>query len=135
MVRDIERHDFTVNCVECVAGLRGQGGVHHSDTCRKRLTNVIGQGDGSHRAKRARKRELAFHEHASTCFVLDAKRKVRTKDLHDSSMKINVDEQAETCPALSGQSSASSSRSVVGARSTIAREEPVGDKRAAEYPP
>ena len=123
--------------MECVAGLRGQGGVHHSDTCRKRLTNVIGQGDGSHRAKRAQQREVAFHEHASTCFVLDAKRKVRTKDLHDPSKKMDVDEKAETCPALSGQSSASSTRSsgVVGARSTIAREEPVGDKRATEYPP
>ena len=91
-VRDIQRHDFTVNCMECVAGLRGQGGVHHSDTCRKRLTNVIGQGDGSHRAKRARQRVLAFYEHASTCFVLDAKRKVRTKDLHDFNKKMDVDE-------------------------------------------
>ena len=118
-------------------GLRGQGGVHQSDTCRKRLTNDIGQGDGSHRAKRARQRELEFYEHASTCFVMDAKRKVRTKDLHDPCKKMDVDEKAKTCPALPGQSSASSSRSscVVGARSTIAREEPVGDKRAAGYPP
>ena len=95
-VRDIERHDVTVNCMECVAGLRGQRGVRHSNTCRKRLTNAIGQGDGSHRAERARKRELEFYEHASTCFDLDAKGKAGTKDLHDSSKKMDVDEKAET---------------------------------------
>ena len=54
--------------------------------------NHIGQGDGSHRAKRARQRELEFYKHASTCFDLDVKRKVRTKDLHDSSKKMDVDE-------------------------------------------
>ena len=79
MVIDIERHDVTVHCMECVAGLRGQGGVHHSDTCRKRLTNVIGQGDGSHRAKRARQRELSWHSTSTRAHVLFWMRRERSE--------------------------------------------------------
>ena len=36
--KDIERHGATSNCKGCIATLRGKGGVPHSDTCRKRLT-------------------------------------------------------------------------------------------------
>ena len=39
--KDIERHGATSNCKGCIATLRGEGGVPHSDTCRKRLTEEI----------------------------------------------------------------------------------------------
>ena len=31
--KDIERHGATPNCKGCIATLRGEGGVPHSDTC------------------------------------------------------------------------------------------------------
>ena len=59
--------------------------VHHSNTFRV--------GDVGYRAKRARQRKLEFKEHASTCFDLDAKRKVRTKEEDDFSKKMEVDKR------------------------------------------
>ena len=58
--KDIDRHGVTPNGKGCIATLRGEGGVPHSDTCRKRLTDEIekrAQG-----AKRARQRALDFYE-------------------------------------------------------------------------
>ena len=60
---DIERHGATVNWKGCVATLRGQGGVPHTDTCRKRLTDEIEKGQDGERAKRARQRELDLYEY------------------------------------------------------------------------
>ena len=59
--KDIERHGATSNCKGCIATLRGEGGVPHSDTCRKRLTEEIEKSDEGARAKRARQRELEFY--------------------------------------------------------------------------
>ena len=46
------------------APLRGAGGVPHSDSCCKRLTEEIAQGDEGNRVQRARQRELEFYEKA-----------------------------------------------------------------------
>ena len=54
--KDIERHGATSNCKGCIATLRGEGGVLHSDTCRKRVTEEIEKSDEGARAKRARQR-------------------------------------------------------------------------------
>ena len=45
--KDIERHGATSNCKGCIATLRGEGGVPHSDMCRKRLTEEIEKSDGA----------------------------------------------------------------------------------------
>ena len=54
--KDLERHGVTPNCKGCIATLRGEGEVPHSDTCRKRLTKEIEKSDEGTRAKRARQR-------------------------------------------------------------------------------
>ena len=60
-VEDIERHGPISNCKGCVVTLRGEGGVPHSDTCRKRLTEEIEKSDEGAGAKRARQRESEFY--------------------------------------------------------------------------
>ena len=53
-----------MDCKGCVATLRGAGGVPHSDSCRKRLTEEIARGDEGNRVQRARQREFEFYEKA-----------------------------------------------------------------------
>ena len=62
-VGDIQRFGATVNCNGCVATLRGQRGIPHTDSCRKRLTEEIGKHDAE-RVKKARDREMEFYESA-----------------------------------------------------------------------
>ena len=69
----------TSNCKGCIATLRGEGGVPHSDTCRKRLTEEIEKSDEGARAKRARQRELEFYERATMESDHQAKRKFRRR--------------------------------------------------------
>ena len=62
--KDITKFGATVDCKGCVATLRGAGGVPHSDSCRKRLTEEIARRDEGNRVQRARQRELEFYEKA-----------------------------------------------------------------------
>ena len=48
---DIERHGATSNCKGCIATLRGKGGVPHSGTCRKRLTEEIEKERGGRKGQ------------------------------------------------------------------------------------
>ena len=111
--RDIERHGATVNCKGCVATLREQGGVPHTDTCRKRLTDEIEKGEDGERAKRARQRELDFYENVIKDSDRVAKRKAVAKDEEDPMKRKRGHEGAgaPTHASSAGQNTSSSSSS------------------------
>ena len=130
--KDIDRHGVTPNCKGCIATLRGEGGVPHSDTCRKRLTDEIEKSDEGARAKRARQRELDFYERAVMESDRQAKRKSPMADEEDLTKRVRaVKESMTTFPS----SSSSSTSHCVGARSTVTGGEQRGEKRAAQDPP
>ena len=130
--KDIERHGATSNCKGCIATLRGEGGVPHSDTCRKRLTEEIEKSDEGARAKRARQRELEFYERAIMESDHQAKRKFPAADGEDLTKRVRVGEESTT---TFPSSSSSSTSHRVGAGSTVTGGEQRGEKRAAEDPP
>ena len=119
---DIDRHGVTPNCKGCIATLPGEGGVLHSDTCRKRLTDEIEKSDVGARAKRAPQRELDFYERAVMESDHQSKRKFPTADEEDLTKR-------STTTFLSSRSSSTSHR--VGAGSTVTGGEKRGEKRAA----
>ena len=127
--KDIERHGATSNCKGCIATLRGEGEVPHSDTCRKRLTEEIEKSDEGARAKRARQRELEFHERAIMESDHQAKRKFPAADEEDLTKRVRVGEESTT--TFPSSSSSSTSDRVV-AESTVTGGEQRGEKRAAE---
>ena len=94
--KDIERHGATVNCKGCIATLRGQGGVPHTDTCRKRLTDEIGKSDEGERVKRARQKELEFYEQAIKDSDRVAKRKGVAMEEEGSTKRTRGHEEALT---------------------------------------
>ena len=62
---DIEKHGMTEGCKGCVAMIRGDKGVAHSEACRKRITEEIGKAEGGQdRVKNARDRVKEFEERA-----------------------------------------------------------------------
>ena len=126
--KDIDRHGVTPNCKGCIATLRGEGGVPHSDTCRKRLTDEIEKSDEGARAKRARQRELDFYERA----VMEsdqAKRKSPTADEEDLTKRVRAVKESMTT-FLSSSSSSTSRR--VGAGSTVTEGEQGGKDTAMD---
>ena len=130
--QNIDRHGVTPNCKGCIATLGGEGGVPHSDTCRKRLTDEIEKSDEGARAKRARQRELDFYERAVMESDRQAKRKSPMADEEDLTKRVRaVKESMTTFPS----SSSSSTSHCVGARSTVTGGEQRGEKRAAQDPP
>ena len=130
--KDIERHGATSNCKGCIATLRGEGGVPHSDTCRKRLTEEIEKSAEGARAKRARQRELEFYERAIMESYHQAKRKFPAADEEDLTKRVRVGEESTT---TFPSSSLSSTSHRVGPGSTVTGGEQRGEKRAAEDPP
>ena len=135
--RDIERHGATVNCKGCVATLRGQVGVPHTDTCRKRLTDEIEKGQDGERAKRARQRELDFYEHVIKDSDQVVKRKAVAKDEEDLVKRRGHEEAgAPTVASSAGQNTPSSSSSgcIVDTGGDVTGVQR-GKKRAAEDPP
>ena len=130
--KDIDRHGVTPNCKGCIATLRGEGGVPHSDTCRKRLTDEIEKSDEGARAKSARQRELDFCDRAVMESDHQAKRKFPAANEEDLTKIVRaVKESTTTFPS----SSSSSTSHSVGAGSTVRGEEQRGEKRAAQDPP
>ena len=135
--RDIERHGATVNCKGCVATLRGQGGVPHTDTCRKRLTDEIEKGHDGERVKRARQRELDFYEHVIKDSDHVAKRKAGPNDEEDLVKRRRGHVAgAPTVASSAGQNTPSSSSGgcVVDTGGDVTGFQR-GKKRAAEDPP
>ena len=117
--KDIERYGATVNCKGCMARLRGEGGVPHSELCRKRLTEEIEKGDEGDRVKRARQRELEFYERAFRTNESEAKRK-----------NDGVGEDASKKARAGGEVSSSSGPMDIGAG--VGEPGDRGTKRAAE---
>ena len=122
--QDIERHGATVNCKGCVATLRGQRGIPHTEACRKRLTDEIEQCDEGDRVKCARRREIEFYEHA-----------LQAKD-QEMKRKAGGEEDAGAKRKRSGEDTGGASGSgLVRAGGPAVRAEMRGAKRSAEDPP
>ena len=100
--KDIDRHGVTPNCKGCIATLRGEGGVPHSDTCRKRLTDEIGKSDEGARAKRARQGELDFYERAVMESDHQAKRKFPAADEEDLTKRVRAEKESTTTFPVKG---------------------------------
>ena len=77
--RDVEKHGHTPGCKGCIAVLRGGRGVAHSETCRKRLTEIIAQSEeGQARKEAAERRQNEYL--AKILENSDKKRKVAERE-------------------------------------------------------
>ena len=138
--RDIDKYGATINCKGCVATLRGQGGVPHTDACRRRLTEEIEKDDGGDRVKRARQREMEFYEQAIRDSVREEKRKADDEKVEEAK-KTRFSEDGGT---TSGSTASSSGGIARTGESAGAMDDSMqglmdgsekGEKRAAEDPP
>ena len=134
--RDIERYGATENCKGCVATLRGQGGVAHSDSCRRRLTEEIEKGEDGGRAKRARQREMEFYEQAIRNSVEEGKRKAEDTE-EDLAKKTKVSDDSAGGTGSAGSSSGGLVRTETDDDDMqgLAEGGFRGQKRGAEDPP
>ena len=123
-----------MNCKGCIATLHGQGGVLHTDTCRKRLTDEIGKSDEGERVKRARQKELEFYEQAIKDSDQVAKRKGVAMEEEGSTKRTRGHEEALTSSGFPAQSSSSSGGGAASVGSGVAGGERRGEKRAPEDP-
>ena len=61
--KDFEKHGITDGCKGCVAMLRGNRGIPHSESCRRRLTEEIAKTEeGKERVRAAEQRVKEFRE-------------------------------------------------------------------------
>ena len=123
--KDIERKGVTLNWKDCIATLRGEGGVPHSDTCRKRLTEEIEKSDEGRKGQALSvERELEFYERAVMESDHQAKRKSLTTEEEDLTKRMRISEGSMTIPSRRS----SSSSHPVGVRSRVAGGEQRGEK-------
>ena len=79
-----------------MATLRGSGRVPHSDSCRQRLTEEIARGDEGDRVRRARQRELEFHEKVIRDKEAGSKRKNEEEGFDEKLTKRRCEEYNES---------------------------------------
>ena len=102
--KDIDRHGVSPNCKGCIATLRGEGGLPHSHTCRKRLTDEVEKSD---EGPSARQMELDFYERAVMESDHQAKRKFPTADEEVLTKRVRADKESTTTFPSSSSSSTS----------------------------